>query len=278
MRNKIIRTIYRGDSLENLCEKLNVYYDEENTDISTILERLFIIGEKSKRFYTDEEIFKIDNTDNYVFEKIIKYFKDSLKNQNRNIITFFDRNLELKIFFSKKQNITVFLSILDNASSNEKFAIRNYYLTLLHQLASINYRNKSHFVSTSVDYKIAEKFSRSSGSKYRVILHCWQPLKEELRIIRKYNLPTYTLGPYHYQKEISMLGGILPHFIAGVEFSNSKEFYPNPNIFKQNISDKTFLSGLDIDQTKFDDILLLTNYKRSLVTNGVDIWENNTVR
>lgn len=278
MRKKIIRPIYRGDSLENICEKLNVHYNKDQTNISTILERLFIVGEKSKRFYMDYENFEIDNTDDYVFEKIMKYFKTALKDKNRNTITFFDRNLDLKNFFSDKCNKYRFLDILNQADTREKLAIRNYYLTLLHQLAAINYKNKSHFVSTSSDYRIAEKFSKSSGSKDRMILHCWQPLKMEINITRKYNLPTYTLGPYHYQKEFSMLGGILPHFIAGVEFTNSKEFYPNPNIFKQDITNETFIFGLNIDQTSFEDILSLTNYKRSLITNGIDTWENSSIR
>lgn len=278
MRKKVIRTIYRGDSLQNLCEKLNVFYNQEDTSISTILERLFIVGEKSKRFYSGDENFEIDNTDDYVFEKIMKYFKDSLKDRNQNTVTFFERNLEFKNFFSNRYNKTPFLEILKRADVREKLAIRNYYLTLLHQLAGINYRNKSHFVSTSSDYNIAEKFSKSSGTKDRIILHCWQPIKMEISVARKYNLPTYTLGPYHYQKEFSILGGILPHFIAGVEFTKSKEFYTNPNIFKQDISNETFLFGLDIDQTNFEDILRLTNYKKSLVTNGIETWENSISR
>lgn len=278
MKKRVIQLIYRGDSLENLCKKLNVYYENEHTNISTILERLFMVGEKAKRFYTDDEDFEINNTDDYVFEKIMKYFETSLKNQNRNTITFFDRNPTLKSFFSDKQNKKTFLNILNRASTRERLAIRNYYLTLLHQLAAINYKNKSHFVSTSSEYNIAEKFSKSRGNKNRIILHCWQPLKIERNIAKKYNLPTYTLGPYHYQKEFSILGGILPHYIAGIEFTHLKEFYFNPNIFKQNISNETFFYGLDIDQSNFEETFLLTNYKRSLTTDGFDIWENTFSR
>lgn len=271
---KEIKLIYRGDSLKNLCEKLNVDYLEQNTNVNSVLNRLFMVGEKAKRYYIDDGSFEIDNYQDVVFEKIIKYLNDSIKNKNKNTITFFERNIYLKEFFSNKYNKSQFIDFISNASIQEKLLIRNYYLILLHQLAAINYKNKSHFVSTSEDYRIAEKFSKSSSNIERVILHCWHPFKKELNIVRKYKLPTYTLGPYHYQKEYSLIGGILPHYIAGIEFTHLDKFYPNPNIFKQEISNELFYSGLDIDQSNFDEILSLTSYKSSIATNGFEIWEN----
>lgn len=273
---RLIKPIYRGDSLKNLCDKLNVLYDYENTDFLSICDRLFMVGEKAKRYYINDDGFEIDNVDNYVFNKIMKYFKTSLKNRNPNIISFFDRNIDLKNFFSESKNKGVFLKIIDRLNESEKNIIRNYYLILLHQMAAINYKNKSHFVSTSEDYSIALEFSESSKDQNRVVLHCWQPIKIERNVVKKYNLPIYTLGPYHYQREFSILGGILPHFILGIENARTKEFYPNPNIFRSEITNKTFLYGLNIDQTDFEDILELTNYKKSIVTNGIHMWENST--
>lgn len=98
-RKKIIKILYRGDSLRNLCDKLNVCYDNQNTDIRTLLARLFMLGEKSNRCYTDDENFRIDETEDYVFNKIVYYIKSSIKNKNKSTISFFDRNKKLKDFF-----------------------------------------------------------------------------------------------------------------------------------------------------------------------------------
>ncbi|REG88761.1 hypothetical protein [Flavobacterium aquicola] len=266
-QKRVIKPIYRGDSMENLCEKLNVFYDQKEIDIPTLLERLFMVGEKAQRYYTNDENFKIDDAYDFVFENIMKYFTTSLKNKNKHTIAFFERNITLKIFFSDRNNKQLFLEKIGNATQRERIAIRNYYLTLLHQLASINYKKKSHLVSTSKDYKIAEKFAKE------VILHCWQPIQMERNIIKKYKLPHYSVLPYDYQKELTIIGGILPHFISGLEIIKTKEFYPNPNIFINDITNEHFLNGLEIDQSNFDNIVNSTNYKITLETDGIDIWE-----
>ena len=274
VRRKIIQTIYRGDSLKNLCEKLNVEFNDSDVDLYTLLDRLFMVGEKGKRFYTDNENFRIDESENYVFDRIFKYYNDSLKSKNTNTIFFFDRNIALKEFFTNKENKIIFINKINGATQSERVNIRNYYLIMLHQLAVINYKNKSHFVSTSKDYKIAEKFANGKREKNKIILHCWIPIKRNREIISKYNLPTYNFHPYQYQREYSILGGILPHFISGIELFESRDFYPNPNIFIQDISTSTFLNGLNINQTHFHEIANLTNYKRTLSTDGNDTWEN----
>ena len=273
-RKRIIEPIYRGDSLKNLCYKLNVEFSGKTTDIETLLYRLFMVGEKAQRFYTDNENFRIEETDDYVFEKTYKYYKDSLKSKNTNTIYFFKRNTKFTDFFSNKENKQTFLNIIREATDSDKINIRNYYLILLHQLASINYKKKSHFVSTSKDYEIAEMFSNGKNEKHRIILHCWYPKKMNRKLTAKYNLPTYNFHPYQYQKEYSVLGGILPHFISGIEFVESGDFYPNPNIINQDINNSTFLNGININQVNFHEIANLTNYKRTLTTDGNDTWEN----
>lgn len=273
-RKKIIQPIYRGDSLKNLCNKLNVEFEGKSTNIETLLNRLFMVGEKAQRFYTDNENFRIEEADNYVFERILHYFNDSLKSKNKNTIFFFERNRNFAEFFSNKNNKQIFLSKINEATNSEKINIRNYYLILLHQLAAINYKKKSHFVSTSKDYKIAEIFSNSKLEKHKIILHCWYPTKINKLIILKYKLPIYNFHPYQYQREYSVQGGILPHFISGIEFTDSSDFYPNPNIFKQEISNTTFLKGININQEHFHEIANLTNYKITLATDGNNTWEN----
>lgn len=276
MRRREIRTLYRGDSLKNLCEKLNTNYNNGDVNVRDIIDRLFMVGEKAVRYYTDNENFRIEDANEYVFDKIMEYFNSSLKSKNLNTIYFFDRNTRLKEFFSERDNRRIFLETIERADIDERLSIRNYYLTLLHQLAAINYKKKSHFVSTSGDYKIAEQFACHDIDGHTIILHCWQPIKKERQVIKKYNLPIYSVGPYDYQKEFSVLGGILPHYISGLEIKSSNDFYPNPNIFRQEITNETFLNGLEIDQRNFHDIIKLTNYKTVIESNGLDMWEIST--
>ncbi|WP_028374941.1 hypothetical protein [Leeuwenhoekiella sp. MAR_2009_132] len=273
-RKRIIQPIYRGDSLRNLCYRLNVEFNEMNTNIETLLDRLFMVGEKAQRYYTDNENFRIEEADDYVFNKIVKYYNDSLKSKNKNTIFFFERNKKFTEFFMNKANKKIFIQQIENADHQERINIRNYYLIMLHQLAAINYKKKSHFVSTTKDYKIAEMFANGKRENYRIILHCWFPIRANKNVLLKYGLPTYSIHPYQYQREYSILGGILPHFISGLELIESKEFYPNPNIFKQEIDNSTFLNGLKINQENFHNIANLTNYKRTLTTDGNKTWEN----
>ena len=276
MRKKEIRPLYRGDSLKNLCDKLNVFYNNGAPNIKDILERLCMVGDKANRYYTINENFKIEDANDFVFNKIMDYFKSSLKSKNKNTINFFERNKKLKEFFSNKNNESIFLERIESANKDERLYIRNYYLTLLHQLAAINYKNKSHFVSTSEDYKIAVKFANKNSDGHSIVLHCWQPINRERCTIKKYNLPLYSIGPYDYQKEFSVLGGILPHYISGLEIKSTNDFYPSPNIFNQDITNETFLNGLEIDQRNFHTIIKLTNYKTAIVTDGQNMREINT--
>lgn len=269
-----VKLVFRGDTLENLCFKLNVEYRGAQTDFEVLTDRLFMLGEKAKRYYLDDNSFEIDETNEFVFEKIADYFHSTLKNNNPNIRAFYNRNGLLSLYFSEKHNRIHFVGRLDSLKQDEQLLIRNYYLTLLHQLASIKYKNKSHFVSTSEDYEVAKKFASSRNAKQnKVVLHCWSPTQVQANIVRKYGLPTYSIGPYHYQKEISVLGGILPHFIACIESVDNGEIYPNPHIFSSEINNNTFLYGLDIDQRNFEDYFTSSNYTRSIVSNGNTMWE-----
>ncbi len=278
IRKRIIRPIYRGESLANMCEKLNVENKGAETNYERLAEILFMVGDKSKRYFKDLDGFTLNDTDNSVFDKIMDYFNESIKNKNRSVQAFFENNSELKNFFSTKKNKKIFSNALKPLNIIDKLAVRNYYLILLHQISAINYRNKSHFVSASSNYDVAKKFSGLSKNKIdKIILHCWQPIKREHQIVQKCGLPTCGNAPYFYQKEITIFGGIFPHFISGLEITNAKRFFPNPNIFNNEITNDIFLGGLNINQSDFKTIIKKTNYKKSIVTDGTETWEENTI-
>lgn len=263
--------------MQNLCTKLNVKYTEYPTNIRTLLERLFMVGEKGKRYYSDLNGFEIHSSEDSVFDKIGSFYKKSLSNKNPKVVAFYDKNPALKAFFSSKRFKEEFIEIITPLNRAVKLAIINYYLTLLHQLAAINYKQKSHYVSCSTSHRVARKFAENGKSRSDgIILHCWQPIKTEKIIVQHFGLPTYTFPPYPFQREISYLGGIFPHFISGIEFLGTNKFFPNNNIFKNDITDDTFLHGLEIDQRNFNKIAQLTKYKTTIRTNGTEIWESTS--
>jgi hypothetical protein len=79
--------------------------------------------------------------------------------------------------------------------------------------------------------------------------------------------------PYKTQKEISILAGILPHYIIGLQIIEDERFLINPNIFINPITDNLFIDGLSINQDDFDEVLRQTSYRKSFEVQGSRIRE-----
>lgn len=280
-RGKIITPIFRGDKLENLFIRLGIDYSETQNDYKELLYRLFMIGEKAKHFYSTEfykpnytTAITIDDCNEKVFEYIFDNISITSKSNNSHTRKFFNRNIAFKDFFqNKRDNKKQFVSNALSANVNEQKDFRNYYLTLLHQLGSIKYKNKTHLVSASTDKFIAESFAINKLTIKGIILHAWKPSYKSLLQLKKFGLPKYTNSPYPHQKEISILAGILPHYIIGLEIIEDKEFYINPSIFSNTINCNLFTNGLEINQDNFDEVLKQTKYEKPFVMSGNQIQE-----
>lgn len=273
--------MYRGDKLKNLFDRLGIFYDEAEPDYNQLVSRLFMIGEKSRNFYSDKffqthnnRTIRIDDCDENVFNYIFDNINSSLKSKNTYTKSFFDKNEQFKQFFlNKAANKKIFSSAILAAEKNEQVFFKNYYLTLLHQLGSINYRDSSHLVSTSKDYKIAKNFAGDNFSSKRIVIHAWTTVTARLSKFKKYGLPKYSGMPYKSQNEISILAGILPHYIIGLQIIDDERFFINPNIFINPITDNLFIDGLNINQDDFDNVLRQTNYRKSFEVQGSKIRE-----
>lgn len=280
-QRRIIYPLYRGDKLKNLFDRLGIFYDETEPDYKQLVSRLFMIGEKSRNFYSDEffqthnnRTIRIDDCDENVFNYIFDNINSSLKSKNTYTKSFFDKNEKFKQFFlNKAANKKIFSSAILTAEKNEQVFFKNYYLTLLHQLGSINYRDSSHLVSTSKDYKIAKSFAGDNFSSRRIVIHAWTTVNARLSKFKKYGLPKYSGMPYKSQNEISILAGILPHYIIGLQIIDDENFFINPNIFINPITDNLFIDGLNINQDDFDNVLRQTNYRKSFEVQGSKIRE-----
>jgi len=272
-----VSLLYRGDKLENLFSRLGLTYSPTNPDFETLLIRLFTVGEKGRHYYSFElsgaqgRIIRMDEYDEDVFRFIFDHLNRATKNPDASRIQFFASNTKFREYFSDKKNKSVFIANVMKCARSQKLFYRNHYLMLLHQLSAVNYKSKSHFVSLSTSYRIAEHFSKSRKSGQNFIIHAWMPY----RIPPKYSshsLPVYTGSPFGWQKEVSMPAGVLPHFIICLELPGLRTFY-NPYLFRTLVEERAFIEGFNVDQRHFNEVIKLTNYNRSFNILGDQFWE-----
>ncbi len=266
---KKLRIVFRGENLTSLYKKLNV---EEN-NIQKFNDLLFLIGDKGRIYQSDyfneiknkNKIFKISDVSteifDYIFYKLNKLFKSKAKNSE--LKSFQEENKKFSIYFLDKNNKNNFVQLISQLGEFEKLQIRDYYLTLLHKCGNAGLFNNTFFISTTTNYKVSRSFT---GSQKGVILISWISLKirkyeNPKKIIRKYKLPLYKKILYANQHEVSLKGGIFPHFLIGYLDLLNNKFHINSNFFNEQRSIIEIINkGFYIDQSEFEENLELTNY------------------
>lgn len=252
-----VRFIYRGTN------KLKKQYNVETSNIPVLSSYIFMIGEKGKAF-SDTHIREY-NTLKFIWEKI-NIICCTMTNDN-NVSKFLNKNQNFKEYFSDNNNKEHFLNL--NTHPHKKKII-DYYLVFLHTVGKRLGNDNSYFLSTSAGYETAHTFANNGG----IILYGWVPrkgLKQQIidyEDVNKYNefieaqgLPAYKIAMYPKQEEICLKCGLLPHFIIG--FQDQDKFYINPNILTTRWDDNIVYNGINVDQTKFDEVIRHTRYKRT---------------
>lgn len=270
-----ITPIYRGEKKATLYAKLGIPYKSGQTDNHReLLERLFMIGDKSKSYLSKEHFglkrtwqFEINECDEgaygYIFDTMCECIK---KIKSKNVNTFFDNNTDFTTYFKNKAgNKEHFISTACLLPQEKKLAMRDYYLKLLHQIGSIHYRDRSNLTSTSRNYAEAKRFGGGSEAEGAVVIHAWEPVVAKFFTNKKYGLPVYKGRPFRSQQELSLLAGIFPHYIIGLEVLPERKMYINPNLFENRINGDTFFDGFAIDQRRFEVIIQQTNYDRYFI-------------
>lgn len=275
--NKIYRNndkfIYRGDKKEKLYP---IYGLEKDSSDERFRDILFILGAKANMFLTKlpgiNEI-NIDEANNNVFNLIFKMLSNLLNRDfpfgsiRRVIGDFRKRETEVIIFFCNQDNKRKFIDIIDRLSPPQQIIIRDYYLGLLHHISKSEYYVSSFMLSTSIDFSQASKFAwnkEEKNSENPLIIFGWIPYKYEgilsvpdSRILREkinmetIGLPVYEKSFFPYQKEVTLKGGLLPHYILGYLYNNQGDevFDINPALFETN--DSWDGIELPVDQSTF---------------------------
>lgn len=275
--NKIYRNndkfVYRGDKKEKLYP---IYGLEKDNSDEPFRDILFILGAKANMFLTKlpgiNEI-NIDEANNNVFNLIFKMLSNLLSREfpfgsiRRVIGDFRKRETELIIFFCNPGNERRFIDIINRLTLNKQIIIRDYYLGLLHHISKSEYYVSSFMLSTSIDFSQASKFAwnkEEKNSENPLIIFGWIPYKYEgilsvpdSRILREkinmetIGLPVYEKSFFPYQKEVTLKGGLLPHYILGYLYNNQGDevFDINPALFETN--DSWDGIELPVDQSTF---------------------------
>lgn len=149
-----ILILFRGECKDFAFKYYNL--DPLINSIELFAERLFFYGCKAKYFWDEKmkskkENFAIDDISTNFSKYIFKEFSDLIKNASKDgTKAFFNKNKNAVEFFDSIHNIEKFVNAIESLEQKKKYAFRNYYLILLHQLGDeAEYKENSHFVSTT---------------------------------------------------------------------------------------------------------------------------------
>jgi len=277
--NKIYRGndkfIYRGDKKD----KLQLLYGvSDNHFEGDFPNSMFTLGAKARMFIdsglpgTNE--IGIAEAGNNVFRLIFQMLSKLLHREfpfgpvRMATVGFRAREENVVAFFRNQNNEQVFLDIIERVTPQQQIIIRDYYLALLHHISKSEYYASSFLLSTTSNFSQAYRFAwkgENEDSRNPLILFGWVPNQYEgvlsvpnSRILKRkidmeaIGLPVYERSFFPNQEEVTLKGGLLPHYFLGYLHHNSEE----PNVFEINpalLETDNLWDGreLPIDQSTF---------------------------
>lgn len=270
---------YRGENYDTLKTKLNIEDKDYNDKLSSYI---FLLGEKGKVYRKDvkdsfqkgTKIFPINSTDDVIFEYIFDKLNRVIQTTKNEILkSYFDKEVIFKNFFSDKKNKIEFIKRLQSISNlNSKLKVRDYYLKFLHRIGNIGFSDKSFYLSSSRNFSIAKKFA-TFNDKGIVFISWGKSIFEPYptQILKELDLPRYVKEAFPLQREVTLTGGLIPHYILGFYKVDEKDFIVNPNLFSTEKSfNQIMLNGFDINQSYFHEALEQTNYSGFIVLDEND--------
>ena len=277
--NDRYRIIYRGDNYKEFYKRYNV------SNKLDFIRCLFLVGDKGRKYREEhrtliskkEKLYPINLIDKKLFEKIFSKLRKIFRNSDKSIVKeFIHNNPNFYNFFLDSSNKKEFMKIIDMLDNNQKLEVRDYFLTLLHQLGHIGFYHNSFFLSTTTELNVAYEFATHSTDD-GIILISWtewpisklgitkQQIQNTSKLIEKLNLPKYTSTFYPSQNEFFLKGGLLPHYIIGYYDIHNQEFIINPHLIELDEDSEIYeylaKEGFYINQDKFSDKMRKTLFK-----------------
>ncbi|MEA5464225.1 hypothetical protein [Leptothoe sp. PORK10 BA2] len=279
--------VYRGETFKRLKKRLFSNYDDFSE--SKLHERIFLIGEKARHFYTDKPenstsrgwLTNINDSSNETFSHLFKRIGNVLSTSGLEHRIYQSCSSRFRKYFSDSKNCQDFLDLINaatDAGDEKRLKLRDYYLYFLHVAGSAGIREETMLVSTSLSIETSENFAGEKDSDaltlcgfipqpyHNFMVSPWLA-SEYHAIASNHSCPTYQpFGLFPEQFEASIKGALFPCFILGIKQIKNKKFVVNPHIFDINNFYDAGKHGILVDQSNFMNSILSTKYMRFLST------------
>ena len=251
-------------------------FNTDTTNVGVLSNHIFLFGDKGRTFYkgkTTSSNLNFKDVEDKVFEniydKLCKIFinTSSLCEKTGNAISESRSFSKVNLYFSQTPK-EKWIEHIKQLTDEERVIVKNYYISFLHTVGKSATGNESYYLSTSTDYDFCNKWREEHMEKKEngIILIGWIGKQDFVKtwckknqdIIRNYGLPIIDAPLYAKQKEITLLCGMLPHYIIGYVHDNS--FEVNPYIFEADMV-KVQKEGLPVNQEDFHKNITQTNLK-----------------
>lgn len=284
--------LYRAIDEITLLSDFNIHIDNKNI-LYDIYRIIFMVGMKSNYYllpsitaeryrnncgeeefplhFSEEDNFDFFNKIFLKLEKIVlidEYRKKVIpdfKNRNWQFIK------DLTHFMNNEECRKCKLNSILLLGKNQKLAIRDYYLSLIHQLYYRPYHAKSPLISTTSSLDEALRFGNYRRRANKIIVEYLVPRREINTLVvsndiytdqdlinnlKKIELPIIDSPPYANQNEFSVRRALFPHYILSFSYHNDDKItcFLNPKIMNH--------TGLyfPINQGGFTDTIKDTRY------------------
>lgn len=285
------RFIFRGESDRNLMNQFNA--DTKTPDI--LSECLFMTGEKGRICWADNEGMDPDDvsTENFlnICRSLARYIDDGIGaggNRARRIKDFCKKEEQ---FCNGIRNETLLVEAYEKLGLEDKRKANLYYLAIAHTINDKEYRDTSAYVSTTINERVAGRFTHDACIYGWVPKNIWKSQARrktidfvdtnEMSEIERTGLP-YCSAVFPNQEEIAIRCGLLPHFIIG--YAVDERFYVNPAVFDaidrmhelksfrkmSSYKRRIQLHGLEINQENFAEFCQRTNFRKYFTYDGYE--------
>jgi len=290
--------IYRGENEWHLKQKL--VRTKNHFSPPDLYRKLFYIGDKANIYLENQ--FKVmgnyylgninalgQESFEILFDHLTEALENAANNNKENIKRFISNNPTFVDYFRNDNKERFSKNITGHVfNQREKQVILGYYLYLLHTLGDDARPEMSKMLSTTTNFSQAKKFAKGKvgdrsnnynglvifafiGNNTKFITGSMNDKFKELEI------PVYVGSPYHWQKEIGLIGVLFPHNILGVLNISNNQFVISPYLleFLNSRSDMSELykyvkirGCYDKDQSDFDIVIQETNYRGKFEQKG----------
>jgi hypothetical protein len=286
--NKIYRenhkVVYRGDKKSTT---LPVFGIEEREFPKQFNDALFMMGPKARMFVSSERrrefAINIGAAGGGEFALIFRMLSNLLSREfpfsaRRTAMTNFRQREEVvSQYFCNDSNFEDFVTKTGNLTGEERIIMRDYYLALLHHMDKSQYYTASFLLSTTTSFNQAHVFAwkeEEKDSTNPIIFVGWVPKNFEgilsapdLPMLRqrmdvdKTGLPVYNFSFFPKQEEVTIKGGLLPHYLLGYIHNDKHKgelLEINPALLQTTAEWDGV--GLNIDQRSFHEYLRYSSF------------------